>query len=163
MDMFTYIADSDPQLANALIKELGFSTTCVRTKTDLGKCLRLAAIQRGEAGMKYVAMNHPDKDIIIEATTKTQQPEGYHNADGAVVPDNSNKSDGCSCKKCCSGGSGGGREHMYMNADASTTGALLTMANNNNQSTTAANIFSMALIGGTILLAVAIITNKSHA
>ena len=144
MDVYGYIADANPYVAKGLCHKYGYETTGVRSKSDLGVCLKQLVATQGQNAFIDMMENHPDKDVILELFANNAKPEvQYMNADGQG--NNSGQSRGCGgCKGC-----GGNNDRQYSNADGSAAG-------NSN-----VTITSAAIIAGALLLAVAIIS-KSH-
>jgi len=63
MNVFKYVADSNPNGAIQIINSFGYDVT---NNADLGKSLSELVSQVGENALKKVMDNHPDKDIILE-------------------------------------------------------------------------------------------------
>lgn len=104
MDIFTYVASSNPYQAKAILHKYGYSIKDARTEKDLGACLKQLVAYEGEDAMHDILDSHPDKGVIVEKFCAENKPKEEHkNCDG-----------NCSCK----------REMQYMNfngANASGT------------------------------------------
>jgi hypothetical protein len=74
MNVFKYVAESNPNGAVQIINSFGYD---VRNTSDLGKSLSELVAEVGEPAFKKVMDNHPDKDVILElyATEKTDDKE----------------------------------------------------------------------------------------
>lgn len=93
MDLYTYVAGSNPYQAKAIIHKYGYSTTNVKSPEDLGICLKKVVSYEGENAFFDVLESHPDKNVIAERYTKKEE---YKNASG-----------GCGCNS---------HKENYMNA-----------------------------------------------
>jgi len=71
MNVFKYVAESNPNGAVQIINSFGYD---VRNTSDLGKSLSELVAEVGEPAFTKVMDNHPDKDVILElyATEKTE-------------------------------------------------------------------------------------------
>jgi hypothetical protein len=63
MNVFKYVAESNPNGAVQIINSFGYDVT---SKADLGKSLSELVAEVGEPAFKKVMDNHPDKDVILE-------------------------------------------------------------------------------------------------
>lgn len=95
MNVYTYIAEKNPYGAKAVCHSLGYKVTGVKNSSDLGYCLAQIVDKEGEAGLKKVMEQHPDKDIICELfseknTSVNDMPKNY---EFAGVNQNSNYHD----------------------------------------------------------------------
>lgn len=88
MDVYKYVAESNPMVAQGIIESFGYEHA---NTPDMGLSQIVARV--GEPALKKIMENHPDKDIILEmfsenATTKcgcgcgNKRNEGFLNADG---------------------------------------------------------------------------------
>lgn len=134
MSVYNYIAESNPYFAKGICHKYGYETTNVRSKADLGQCLKRLVANEGEPAFRDIMENHPDKDVILEMFANSKKAENFSNMDG-----NGNR--GCNCASC----NNKPKDH-YMFADG-------TGANSNS-------LTSVAIIGASLLLAVAIITKN---
>lgn len=83
MDIYTYIASSNPYQAKSILHKYGYSAKDVRTQSDLGSCLKKLVTYEGEDALIDILDSHPDKGVIIERYLEKQKREEYKNADGA--------------------------------------------------------------------------------
>jgi hypothetical protein len=91
MDLYTYVAGSNPYQAKAIIHKYGYSTTNVKSPEDLGICLKKVVSYEGENAFFDVLESHPDKGVLVERYSKKEDV----------------KSLGCGCS---------GHKEQYMNA-----------------------------------------------
>lgn len=63
MNVFKYVAESNPNGAVQIINSFGYDVT---SKSDLGKSLSELVAEVGEPAFRKVMDNHPDKDVILE-------------------------------------------------------------------------------------------------
>jgi hypothetical protein len=63
MNVFRYVAESNPNGAVQIINSFGYDVT---STSDLGKSLSELVAEVGEPAFKKVMDNHPDKDVILE-------------------------------------------------------------------------------------------------
>jgi hypothetical protein len=66
MSVFNYIAESNPYFAKGICQKYGYQTTNIRSKSDLGHCLKLLVQKHGEGAFQDIMQSHPDKDLILE-------------------------------------------------------------------------------------------------
>ena len=78
MDMYGYVAENNPSLAKAICHKYGYETVNVKSAGDLGICLQQVVAKEGEAALKDVVNNHPDKELIMEICYS----ENFVGADG---------------------------------------------------------------------------------
>ena len=135
MSVYNYIAESNPYFAKGICHKYGYETTNIRSKADLGQCLKRLVANEGEPAFRDIMESHPDKDIILELFSQPTKVENFSNMDGS-----GNR--GCGCQNCA----GRPKDHyMYADGSSSTTNSLT----------------SVAIIGASLLLAVAIITKNN--
>jgi hypothetical protein len=79
MDLYTYVAGSNPYQAKAIIHKYGYSTTNVKSPEDLGVCLKKVVSYEGENAFFDVLESHPDKGVLVERYSKK---EDFKNANG---------------------------------------------------------------------------------
>jgi hypothetical protein len=91
MDLYTYVAGSNPYQAKAIIHKYGYSTTNVKSPEDLGICLKKVVSYEGENAFFDVLESHPDKGVLVERYSKKEDI----------------KSPSCGCS---------GHKEQYMNA-----------------------------------------------
>jgi len=98
MNVYDYIADSNPYVAKEIINSFGYN---VVDKQNMGKNLKSLVANEGESALKMVLDNHPDKDVILELYKEDSKPkidcgsckdkriaEKFLNADGFAEPNN---------------------------------------------------------------------------
>lgn len=95
MNIYTYVAESNPSMAKAICHKYGYKLSGVQSKKDLGVCLEQLVAKEGEPALQDVVNNHPDKDLIIEMN----QSEVKLGMDGMVST--KRKSCGCNCSCNC--------------------------------------------------------------
>lgn len=131
MDLYTYVASSNPYQAKAILHKYGYSIRDVKTQSDLGNCLKSLVAYEGEDAFHDILDSHPDKGIIMEVYSKQM-----------IKPEESKK---CNCNgSSCSCN----REHYFLNASGSET---------TSKSVRETSIYIMA---AALLLAAAIIVKK---
>jgi len=93
MDIYTYVASSNPYQAKSILHKYGYSAVGVSTTEDLGVCLKKLVAREGEVALNDVLESHPDKGIIIEKFSVKDEhkncsgnckcgEKGYHNFGG---------------------------------------------------------------------------------
>jgi hypothetical protein len=95
MDIYTYVASSNPYQAKAILHKYGYSIRNAKTGTDIGQCLKDLVVYEGEDAFKDILESHPDKGVILEVYQTKQTNEC--------------KGGSCSCPKCIT------KEIQYMN------------------------------------------------
>ena len=63
MDVYNYLAISNPQKTKDIINSFGYKIT---DPESMGGNLRTLVAKEGESALKKVIENHPDKEIILE-------------------------------------------------------------------------------------------------
>jgi hypothetical protein len=92
MDVYKYIAESNPEVAKNVIESFGYEYA---NTPDMG--LSQLVAREGETALKKIMQNHPDKDIIIEMFSEkqvtpcgcgcgTRKQEGFLNVSGNDAP-----------------------------------------------------------------------------
>lgn len=66
MDLYTYVASSNPYQAKSILHKFGYSTRGVQDEADLGVCLKKLVAYEGQNALDDILSNHPDKEVIIE-------------------------------------------------------------------------------------------------
>ena len=89
MDIYTYIAASNPYQAKSILHKYGYSAKDVRTEKDLGNCLKTLVAYEGEDAFNDILESHPDKNVIMEKFSV--QTDSEKNFGGGC---------GCGCNKC---------------------------------------------------------------
>jgi len=93
MNVYEYVAESNPRIAEQIMNSFNYDAI---NAPDMG--LNQLVDKVGEPALKKVMENHPDKDIILEMFSKTQE----------------GKEEGCNCDSCRNRKSS---EHLnYLNA-----------------------------------------------
>ena len=137
MNLYTYVAESNPSMAKAICHKYGYKLSGVQSKSDLGVCLEQLVAKEGEPALQDIVNNHPDKDLILEM----YQPEMKVGADGYL----SHSGGGCNC------GCQHKREKQYdqfVNYIGEESVARTTSMNNQTNSFILASAF---LLGAAIL------------
>lgn len=96
MDIYTYVASSNPYQAKAILHKYGYSVRNAKTSADIGTCLKDLVIYEGEDALKDIIDSHPDKGIILEMYQPKQNSSEC-------------KGGSCGCAKCIT------KEIQYMN------------------------------------------------
>ena len=133
MNIYEYIARSNPQGARMVIQEFGYRIT---DNKKMGDNLRMLVAQEGEPALREIAKLHPDKDLILEVFNEKKE----------------DKPCGCSEKK-----------ENFLGADSTLSSAVLTnnqQQNHASDSTKLAMQTNSMIIGATIIIAIALIVNK---
>ena len=134
MDLYTYIASSNPYQAKALLYKYGYSTEGVRNDEDLGVCLKKLVAYEGVNAFNDVLSSHPDKEVIIEKFASENKTE------------NKNSDSNCSCNSC----NHKRNELQYMNFNGLSDAI-------SNKSKSEVSVF---ILVSALLLATAIIVKK---
>lgn len=79
MDVYNYVAGSNPIGSQGIINSFGYK---VVNKNDMGGNLKSLVAKEGESALKMVMDNHPDKEVILEMYSPTDND------------------DSCGCNKC---------------------------------------------------------------
>jgi hypothetical protein len=74
MNIYEYIARSNPQGARMVIQQFGYRIT---DNKRMGDNLRMLVAQEGEPALREIAQLHPDKDLILEIIQYLPPPESY--------------------------------------------------------------------------------------
>ena len=143
MNVFKYVADSNPNGAVQIINSFGYDVT---SNSDLGKSLSELVAEVGEPAFKKVMENHPDKDVILEL---------YGNDNANSIEKNKE----CGCDSCQN--KRRDMEHLnYLNA----TGSGKFAEEKSNSSTTnthlLANQTNVILVVSALFIATALILKK---
>lgn len=136
MDIYTYVAHSNPYQAKAILHKYGYSTKGVSNNNDLGVCLKQLVAYEGENAFNDILSSHPDSNVIVERYTMTNPTkEVYNSANG-----------GCNCG--CSHCKGNDRNYHNFSGNPDST---------SSRSKVEASVFIMA---AALLIAAAIIVKK---
>lgn len=138
MNVFQYIAESNPSGAMNVLARHGYKATNIRKASDLGICLNKLVNVEGEDAFRDVMAQHPDKGVLVELFAPQSPAPAMKNADAVF-----------------SNMDGGGRPSYwdlkandhYMNFNAS-------------QITSSGNLMNVAIIASALLITAAIITKK---
>jgi hypothetical protein len=83
MDIYTYVASSNPYQAKAIIHKYGYSAKNVKDNGDLGICLKKVVAYEGENAFNDVLDSHPDKNVLIEKySSENKKDANFSNANG---------------------------------------------------------------------------------
>jgi hypothetical protein len=132
MDIYTYVATSNPYQAKSILHKYGYSAKDVQTENDLGYCLRKLVAYEGEPAFTDILSSHPDKEVLIEkyvSENKSNTNNEYKNCSGD-----------CGCSKRA--------ENHYMNFSGAEA------------SSKSSNQVSVFILVSALLLATAIIVKK---
>lgn len=146
MDIYTYIASSNPHQARALLYKYGYEPQNVCDESDLGLCLKKLVAYEGEDAFNEILTHHPDTNVIIEKYRKDKEPEKENNflnvsGNPYAMPMNPNYM-GCGC---------GNRDRNFVNASGNSDEAK------SEKSKTEVSVF---IIASALMLAAAIIVKK---
>jgi hypothetical protein len=142
MNVFKYVAESNPNGAVQIINSFGYD---VRSSSDLGKSLSELVAEVGEPALKKVMDNHPDKDVILELYAIENTKEKEEKSCGC---------DGCKNNQKVA-------EHLqYLNATGN--GAFADAKSNNSTTNThlLANQTNVILVVSALFIATALILKK---
>jgi hypothetical protein len=141
MNVFKYVADSNPNGAVQIINSFGYD---VKSKSDLGKSLSELVAEVGEPAFKKVMDNHPDKDVILELYASEN---------------NNNKEKECDCDSCREKKQI--NEHLqYLNATGSGKFADEKSSNSSTNTHLLANQTNVILVVSALFIATALILKK---
>ena len=132
MDLYTYVATTNPYQAKSILYKYGYSTQGVQSEQDLGVCLKKLVAYEGQNALNDVLSSHPDKEVIIEKYLGENKKE--------------HKDSDCNCHSCNTKKN----ELQYMNF----SGAI---AEATNKSKSEVSVF---ILVSALLLATAIIVKK---
>jgi hypothetical protein len=141
MNVFKYVAESNPNGAVQIINSFGYDVT---STSDLGKSLSELVAEVGEPAFKKVMDNHPDKDVILELygsdNTKNNEKE-------------------CNCDTCRD------RTRMndhlqYLNVTGGGTFANEKSSNSTTNTHLLANQTNVILVVSALFIATALILKK---
>jgi len=91
MDLYTYVATSNPYQSRAILHKYGYSVRDVNNANDLGICLRKLVTYEGEDALMDILNSHPDREVLTELNDSKRKTE-YKNMDGGCDGHN------CKCK-----------------------------------------------------------------
>lgn len=74
MNVYQYIAYSNPDAANQLCNKYGYFQ--IQSEEELAYCLQSIVARKGESAFKEIMELHPDKDVVLELfEKKLPEPE----------------------------------------------------------------------------------------
>lgn len=76
MDIYEYIASSNPQQAERILQQFGYQAVNIESAVDLGQCLEDLVAQEGDAALTEIAGAHPDKELILEKFANGSKSNG---------------------------------------------------------------------------------------
>jgi hypothetical protein len=68
MNVYLYIAQSNPDAANEVCKKYGYFE--IENLDELSYCLQTIVAQNGESSLQEVLAMHPDKEVLLEIFDK---------------------------------------------------------------------------------------------
>ena len=131
MDLYTYVASSNPYQAKSILHKYGYSAQGVQTEEDLGVCLKKLVAYEGHDAFNDVLSSHPDKEVLIEKYLLENKKEDNHKD--------------CNCHSC-----NHKKELQYMNFNGMAESI-------SNKSKSEVSVF---ILVSALLLATAIIVKK---
>lgn len=131
MDLYTYVASSNPYQAKSILHKYGYSAQGVKDEQDLGVCLKQLVAYEGQDALNDVLSSHPDKEVIVEKYLAENKVDSKNNE--------------CNCHSC-----NHKKELQYMNFNG-----ISDAISNKSKSDVSVYILVSAL-----LLATAIIVKK---
>ena len=131
MDLYTYVASSNPYQAKSILHKYGYSAQGVKTEEDLGICLKKLVAYEGSDAFSDILSSHPDKEVIIEKFLMESKKEDNHKD--------------CNCPTCSNR-----KELQYMNFN----GVAESISNKSKSEV------SVFILVSALLLATAIIVKK---
>lgn len=144
MNVYNYIAQSNPHGAKAVCHSLGYKLSGVNSADDLGSCLAQIVEKEGEPAFRKIMEQHPDKEVICELFAEKAENKASEYAMN-FSGQNHQANPGCGCANC------NGRQR-YMNFDGYNEQMAMSAASANNT-----NVF---LVASALILAVAIISKN---
>jgi len=146
MDIYTYIASSNPHQAKALLYKYGYEPQNVSDESDLGICLKKLVAYEGENAFHDILTYHPDTNVIIEKYENEKptnnRESNFLNVSGQPMVMN-HGCVGCGC--------GGNRDRNFSNLSGDSD------ESKSQKSKSEVNVFIMA---AALMLAAAIIVKK---
>lgn len=141
MNVFKYVAESNPNGAVQIINSFGYDIT---SKSDLGKSLSELVAEVGEPAFKKVMDNHPDKDVILELYASE---------------DTKDKDKECGCDSCRNRNMMS--DHLqYLNVTGSGKFADEKSSNSTTNTHLLANQTNVILVVSALFIATALILKK---
>lgn len=141
MNVFKYVAESNPSSAVQVINSFGYDVT---NNSDLGRSLSELVAEVGEPAFKKVMDMHPDKDVILE----------LYSSNG------SDKEKGCGCD-VCKNRARNDEYISYLNATGNGTFADEKQTSSNATNThLLANQTNVILVVSALFIATALLLKK---
>ena len=138
MNVYEYVAESNPQLAERVMNSFNYD---VINSPDMG--LSQLVDKVGEPALRAVMENHPDKDIILEMFSVSEEP----------------KSESCGCNACRNKNRNNEDHLNYLNAsgNGAVNSSSPASSTDNNSTHLIANQTNVILIASAMFIAVALI------
>jgi len=138
MNVYQYIAESNPHFAKGILLKYGYHATNIRNNKDLGECLKKLVSVEGESAFHEIMDKHPDKEVIMEMYAPKR--EVYSNMDGATVSVDKKTCSSCACASCQAK-----NQNHYMNFDGGSSKS---------------NTTEIAILAGSIIVAIALLSKR---
>lgn len=138
MNVYQYIAESNPHFAKGILHKYGYHATNIRNNKDLGECLKKLVSREGEGAFNEIMDKHPDKEVIMEMFAPKK--EVYSNMDGATAEKRNCSS--CNCPSCQNQGR---NQNHYMNFDGGSK----------------SNTTEITILAGAVIIAIALLSKKA--
>jgi hypothetical protein len=74
--LYSYLAFNNPEGSVAVMKDFNYQVLNVRSRSDIGECLRQFILAEKEAGLNALAKIHPDRQLIIDNTERSMSADG---------------------------------------------------------------------------------------
>jgi hypothetical protein len=142
MNVFRYVAESNPNGAVQIINSFGYEVT---STSDLGKSLSELVAEVGEPAFKKVIDNHPDKDVILELYASNNSKD--------------KEDKGCGCDNC-KNRQQNDKHLQYLNATGIGTFADEKPNNSTTNTHLLANQTNVILVVSALFIATALILKK---
>jgi hypothetical protein len=143
MNVFKYVAESNPNGAVQIINSFGYDVT---VKSDLGRSLSELVAEVGEPAFKKVMDNHPDKDVILE----------LYSSDNVKYKE---KEKECGCDNCRNKFKNNDNQ-QYLNVTGNGAFADEKSANSSTNTHLLANQTNVILVVSALFIATALILKK---
>lgn len=99
MDIYTYIAETNPYQAQAILHNYGYEFDEVETSEDLGSLLQQLVAIEGESAFNEILNSHPDLLLLQEKIMKDKK-EAFKNYSGEAKKKKAKSGCGCGCNGC---------------------------------------------------------------
>jgi hypothetical protein len=143
MNVYEYVADSNPKVAEQIMNSFNYDAI---NSSDMGLSQLVDMV--GEPALQKVMENHPDKDIILEMFSKTED----------------DKSGSCNCDSCKNKNRKNDDYLNYLNVTGSGTVAPVPPATTPNDASAnthlLANQTNVILVVSALFIATALILKK---